>query len=53
MMRWIGMPPADCPDPLDEFLPVFDVSDTVACTAAADAEHCWRARTQLDLHRRW
>jgi hypothetical protein len=34
---------------VDEFLPQFDVSDTVAVTACADAETCWDALMAADL----
>jgi hypothetical protein len=33
----------------DSFLPEFDVSDTVACTVAADADSSWTALMETDL----
>jgi hypothetical protein len=33
----------------DSFLPEFDVSDTVACTVAADADSSWEALMDTDL----
>jgi hypothetical protein len=43
------MAAADPANLLDEFLPRFDVSDTAACTVAADAERCWQALMGVDL----
>jgi hypothetical protein len=43
------MPSADQANLVDGFLPQFDVSDTVAVTASADATACWDALMAADL----
>lgn len=43
------MPRADWADLVDELLPQFDVSDTVACAVSADTETCWGALIDADL----
>jgi hypothetical protein len=49
MVKRIRMQQADPSNPLDLFLPRFDVSDTVACVVEADARRCWRALMEVDL----